>query len=53
MKMCQNKYVGNTDVLKEPIMPRGSTIAMQCEDGGPWYNTVALRTKKTIANQTE
>ena len=41
LKVCQNKSVKKKDTHKDSLsFPKGSTVALQHEDGGPWMHRV-------------
>ena len=41
LKAHQNKYVKNNETCKDPsVFSIGSTVAVQCKDGGPWMHKV-------------
>ena len=42
--MHQNQTIMNNDTLKQPsAIPAGSTIAIQCNAGGPWTNGTIVK----------
>ena len=48
LKRCQEKYIKCSNTHKDSFsFPIESTVAVQCEDGGPWMYNIVEETNGT------